>query len=64
MENKTYIYDIYLDDECVWNYGEEVFDTEEDAKADAKDLINDYLKDEYNRPAEDFEIAIFESCDE
>ena len=58
-----YIYDIYLDDALVGDSGDEIFDTEEEAKADADDYIISTLEDEHEKGYKDFEVVIYESED-
>lgn len=59
-----YIYDIFLDDFLVGDSGDEIFDTEEEARADADDYIISLLEDEHERNYKDFEIVIYESSDD
>lgn len=56
-----WLYDIYLDDFCVGNQGDEAFDTKEEAEADALNFINNGLSDEYKRHAEDFKIGCYQA---
>lgn len=60
-----YIYDIFLNDmpdgNLVADSGDEIFDTEAEARADAHDYIISILEDEYNRPPKDFDIVIYEA---
>ena len=55
-----YIYDILLNDFCVGNSGDGIFDTEEEARADADDYII-YLADEHKVKPKDFKVVIYES---
>ena len=57
-----FIYDIYLDGfGTVGNSGDEIFDTEDEARADAHDYIISYLADEYKCTPKDFEIYIYKN---
>lgn len=56
-----YIYDILLNDFCVGDSGDEIFDTKEEAKADADDYIISYLADEHKVKPKDFKVVIYES---
>ena len=58
-----WIYDIFLDDSdvAIANSGDEIFDTKEEALADAHDYILSYLADEYKRQANEFEIQIYQA---
>ena len=60
MEGK-YIYDISLNEVTVGDSGDEIFDTENEALADAHDYIISYLADEYKKQANEFEIQIYEA---
>lgn len=55
-----YIYDIELNNKTVGDSGDEIFDTEEEARADADDFIS-YLADEHKVKPKDFEVVIYES---
>lgn len=61
-----YIYDIRLkeNDLLVGDSGEEIFDTREEARADADDYIISCLESEYEKPYKDFEIVLYESSTE
>ena len=55
-----YIYDIELNNKIVGDSGDELFDTEDEARADADDFIS-YLADEHKVEPKDFEVVIYES---
>ena len=54
-----WIYDILLNDKCVMNSGDDIFSTEDEAKADAGYLIKDYLVDEYGADPSAFEVCTY-----
>ena len=60
----AYIYDIVLDKlkdgACVGNSGDEIFDTKEEALADADDYILSHLADEYKARPSEFNVVIYE----
>lgn len=56
-----YIYDIFLNEVMVGDSGDEIFDTENEALADAHDYIISYLADEFKKQANEFEIQIYEA---
>jgi hypothetical protein len=59
--NIKYIYDIFCpDDTFAGDSGDLIFDTKEEALADAHDYILSYLADEYNLKPSDFNIEIYE----
>ena len=56
-----YIYDIICPDGTVaGNSGDEIFDTKEEALADAHDYIISYLAEECDVKPKDFDIEIYE----
>ena len=54
-----WIYEILLNDKVVFNSGDEIFKSEEKAKADAEYCINDYLVDEYGIEPSAFEVCTY-----
>lgn len=60
-----YIYEIYLNDgedgSLIGDSGEEIFDSESEARADAEEYIQDLLID-YGCHRSDLELCIYESC--
>ena len=58
-----FIYDIFLKgtESLIADSGDEMFETEEEARADAHDLMISYLADEYGLKPKDFEVVIYES---
>lgn len=61
-----YIYDIRLkeNDLLVGDSGDGIFDTEEEARADADDYIISCLETGYGKTYKDFEIILYESSGE
>jgi len=55
-----YIYDICLHGELVGDSGDEIFDTKEEARADARDYAEDLATD-YDCSVSDLEICVFEA---
>lgn len=55
-----YIYDIFLDDELVGDSGDEIFDSECQAKLDADEYIT-YLSGDRCCKREDFEVVVYDS---
>lgn len=59
-----WIYDIYLPGfGTVGNSGDEIFDTEEEARADADDFIISYLADEYKSLPREFDVYLYKNVD-
>lgn len=57
--DKKYLYDITLDGNIVGDQGDYLFDTKEEAQADANSYIISTLEKEYGKTYEDFEIVIY-----
>lgn len=55
-----YIYDICLNGQLIGDSGDEIFDTKEEARSDAKDYAEDLATD-YDCSVSDLEICVFEA---
>ena len=55
-----YIYDICLNGRLIGDSGDEIFDTKEEARADARDYAEDLASD-YDCSVSDLEICVFEA---
>ena len=60
MNEKIYLYDIFLDGMCVGDSGDEEFGSEREAIADAHDYIISELEHEYDRHPKEFEVKVYE----
>lgn len=56
-----WLYDIFLDDLCVGNQGDEAFNTREEAEIDANEYLEQALVNEYNRNADDFKVEYYQA---
>ena len=60
MKEKTWLYDIFLDNGIVGDSGDLEFETKGEALADAHDYIISELAEEYDREICEFEVKCYE----
>lgn len=56
-----WLYDIFLDDNCVGDQGDEVFNTKDEAITDANEFIKQALAKEYNRSIDAFRVEYYQA---